>query len=288
MSYNTVGIIKNGAKQKLPVVMVAPKADGPDYVEVVADGVKTYGTLLNELFTQVDMTKVKSDSTLQVAESVFHLYVIDKNTPALRFFRVAEVSASSYDLTAIILRASSVVRGAHTTSSASTFITLTDDIITSGKTITLYYDSATLDLTTRASNCVYDNSNSGLSATEVQDAIDEVVERQEGKVIAEVTSDGVKTYSEILNALISAMSETPTPHSVLRDNNQYSVFVENNGTGYKFTRTTVTSNHVTIATFYLAPGASSVYGLDYSGGSWTITDHSNTVIPSGMKFIIYN
>ena len=139
-----------------------------------------------------------------------------------------------------------------------------------------------------ASAPTYDNSNSGLSATRVQGAIDELADRQKGKVIAEVTADGVKKYSEILNALVSAMSETPTPHSVLRDNNQYSSLIEINGTGYKFTRTTVTSNHVTTATFNLVAGGSTVYGLDYSGGSWTITDHSNTVVPSGQKFIIYN
>lgn len=200
MSYNTVGIIKNGVKQKLPVVMVAPKVDGPDYVEVVADGVKTNSQLLDELFSLTDLTKITKDSVLVRNDKFLRITYFDG---VYAGFTESEVAATAdWTLTqSVYLRSSGseiyvhFANGSHQSQSST--------VTASGKKITLYYDTATLDLTTRASNCVYDNSNSGISATEVQGAIDEVVAKVDRGSVS-VTADGVETYAALIGRLYAS------------------------------------------------------------------------------------
>ena len=52
-----------------------------------------------------------------------------------------------------------------------------------------------------ATAITYDNTGSGLTATQVQDAIDEVVGKLPGGQSVSVTADGVKTFAQLLNAL---------------------------------------------------------------------------------------
>lgn len=181
MSYNTVGIIKNGVKQKLPVVMVAPKVDGPDYAEVVADGVKTYATLFTELASLVDNTKVNPKSVFTIDSDVY----VARYYEELIFYNAQISSAKSYVVEARIQSHMFIEVEA-----GATYQDMSNNVPTSGRKFTLYYNTATLDLTTRASNCVYDNSNSGLSATDAQGAIDEVA--ADVKLWKQLIPDGVK------------------------------------------------------------------------------------------------
>ncbi len=70
MSYNTLAFIKSGVKEKMPVVVVSPKVDGPDYVEVVADGTKTYAQMLATLYELADTSKINEKSILRVNNNI--------------------------------------------------------------------------------------------------------------------------------------------------------------------------------------------------------------------------
>ncbi|MBO5811401.1 MAG: hypothetical protein J6R32_11325 [Bacteroidales bacterium] len=58
-----------------------------------------------------------------------------------------------------------------------------------------------------ADDVVYDNTGSGLTATNVQDAIDELANNTGGESI-EVTADGVKTNAQVLNTLFALLDFT--------------------------------------------------------------------------------
>lgn len=63
-------------------------------------------------------------------------------------------------------------------------------------------DIPTVPETYQASAITYDNTSSGLTADDVQDAIDELKsDIPTTNRLVEVVADGVKTYSELLNAL---------------------------------------------------------------------------------------
>lgn len=105
MSYNTVGIIKNGVKEKMPVVVVENiDASGVAYdnsnsglsatrvqgaidevnakvdrgsVSVTADGVKTHSAMLDELYALIDKTKINIGSKVDFNDGeYFHLHVV--------------------------------------------------------------------------------------------------------------------------------------------------------------------------------------------------------------------
>lgn len=57
-----------------------------------------------------------------------------------------------------------------------------------------------------AQNVSYDNTASGLTATDVQGAVDELATIG-GKVVKSVTADGIKTYRELLNELYVSRSD---------------------------------------------------------------------------------
>lgn len=202
MSYNTVGIIKNGVKQKLPVVMVAPKVDGPDYVEVVADGVKTWSQLIDELYSLADTSKVAKNSALKANWSAndYALYRFAGKSSDVYQFTFAITEATNTQVNSFLFAESG---SKLITSNNGTRSDISSTVATSGYKLTLYYDTATLDLTTRASNCVYDNSNSGISATEVQGAIDEVVAKVDRGSVS-VTADGVETYAALIGRLYAS------------------------------------------------------------------------------------
>lgn len=174
MSYNTVAIIKNGVKQKLPVVMAAPKVDGPDYVEVVADGVKTLSTLLNELYALINTTKLSSASYVEIKSingnsTIYNYQYMD--TSQSIYCSMSLVTASGGEMNTVTIKSTGSTR------KSAVGTTVTDEsssIFDSGTKIRMYYNRYSLDLTTRASNCVYDNSGSDLSATDAQGAIDEL------------------------------------------------------------------------------------------------------------------
>ncbi len=74
-------------------------------VSVTADGVKTYATLLNSLFSETDMAKVKDYTKLRIGTLIFNLFGITNNecyfsnsylNSQLPFIEELRVSSSSY------------------------------------------------------------------------------------------------------------------------------------------------------------------------------------------------
>lgn len=143
-----------------------------------------------------------------------------------------------------------------------------------------------------AAGTSYNNSTSGLSATNVQDAIDELSVKGY-TLLAEVTSDGTKTISQLLTELWAAVSsDISKVHygaKLLIDNDIHTV-------------TEVTST-VIIATLCHIGGSTTPYGyIDdvrvsstplhrgmeiYASGSIVVTDKSSIVLTSGRKFKLY-
>ena len=165
--------------------MVAPKVDGPDYVEVVADGTKTYSTLLNELFALVDNARLSHKTIFEIdyGNDNKNLFALIVNSPSLLMFTMPYTDSTTNIVTVGLSENGSTYKE----SVNNTITNNSSQVPASGRKLVVYYDSATLDLATRASNCVYDNSNSGLNATEVQGAIDEVAGRIKSDTISGTT-----------------------------------------------------------------------------------------------------
>ena len=149
-------------EQKKGVIIVDdyPIPEESDSVSVTADGVKTYGQLLNELYALVDMSKVTDTTIFKIDNSIsdfFSIYFLsERSSSALRFTRVSGLNQTT-DLTIVIIRSNSVVRSSSTSTSSTTFTNNTDDVPTSGTTITLIYDYyKNLDIHTEylAKNCM--------------------------------------------------------------------------------------------------------------------------------------
>lgn len=149
--------------------------------------------------------------------------------------------------------------------------------IIQGSRVTLFTPAAvpTID----AEDVPYDNTTSGLTATDVQAAIDELNAKVDAGDV-QVTSDGVKTMSELLNALYSLIDQTKiTPRSVFVFNDTEFMSIENKtGSSISFTRSHVRTNDVRVSTYILNAAASKY--LDAANG--VVTDNSTLVLSSGF------
>lgn len=121
-----------------------------DKVEVTADGVKSYGTLLNEMFALLDLTKIdeKSAITLQWSSSGADTFYLAEKTNTNVIFTCSYVSNNT-SLTSLSLKSSnSTVK----TSINGTVSDKSTDVPTSGYKITLYYgtNSAVTNLINQA------------------------------------------------------------------------------------------------------------------------------------------
>lgn len=133
-----------------------------EYVEVEADGVKTYATLLNELWTKIDSSKLSERSQLQIGTDVF---VINGYTATQASFTICFPSSSSpYTIMeAIVIRSNS----AYGRSTPSGYTDKSAGQPTNGTKLTLYYgtDKAVVDLQTTANRCLMSNGET------VEDAV---------------------------------------------------------------------------------------------------------------------
>ena len=125
-----------------------------DYVEVTADGNKTWETLLNELRAEIDLTKITIYSVLTYNGDIYSALYIDNNT--LAFSSSGNVSSVSGGVPAtveMLIRSSSsqcfVISGTTATDVSS-------NKPSSGTIFTLYYgnDKAVVDLQTTANRCL--------------------------------------------------------------------------------------------------------------------------------------
>ena len=119
-----------------------------------------------------------------------------------------------------------------------------------------------------ASRTTYDNSQSGLAATRVQGAIDEVNEKVDGKVLASVTADGVKTYSQLLDELFAAVSSV--------------------GLISKHAKITIGTHILGISCLNTANGYAIFSSSEYEEAYITMQSFRNVVLrSSGSRFTIY-
>ena len=191
MSYMYPSWIKNGQKYKTPIYYSSPRQvpfadfmqmtaeekmgsiicpdvpvpDESDYVEVVADGVKTNATLLNELFVLADRSRTNQGSVL-IRNGIFHYCIQTESSVVVFTSGYVDTSASGSLMVTATLQASNSklevckLNGTYTNNSSS--------VPTIGSTFRIYYNDAhTFDFNTKAENCIYDNSN-------VKDALDAV------------------------------------------------------------------------------------------------------------------
>ena len=185
------GFIKGGSKFKLPMIFARPRTmtyaeyqllteeerqgeivikDYPtpeegDYVEVVADGVKTYGALIAELDGLVNFSKLNKNTKIVIPNGSFtEVFPIVRFSDSGAYFaRTMYGSSSEIDFQAIRLGDVSSARyiGGAITSSSTGVSNSTSTVPTSGTKIILYYNKTqTLELGTLAENCMMsDGSN---------------------------------------------------------------------------------------------------------------------------------
>lgn len=139
--------------------------------------------------------------------------------------------------------------------------------------------------TPNASQVSYDNSTSGLTATNVQNAIDEIAPK--GKV--EVVADGVKSMSELLDQLHFLIDGTKLSHLStfyidVGTTKSYAMITDNYTSYFTFKRMQISSSDLVCAEF-IVKTSGSVYDLKTQA---TYVDMSANVITAGWKIgVIY-
>lgn len=126
--------------------------------------------------------------------------------------------------------------------------------------------------TVTAAQTTYDNTDSGLSATDVKGAIDELATTPRGyKVIATFTGDGVKTYGDIITAFLPYISQA----DLLIDANN--IFYPRNNVTYSSINIS-RAGSVDIYTIRL--DANNPYWKVIIGSSGSDTNYISQVVPS--------
>lgn len=109
-------------------------------VSVTADGVKTYQTLLSELFALISFSKVNNNTTLVIDKDIYSISKISSTN--YRFGMVNSASASGVAIYSISLVSSSSschYTALDCTNNGNTVTSLQTNVATSGIKITLYY-----------------------------------------------------------------------------------------------------------------------------------------------------
>lgn len=137
-----------------------------------------------------------------------------------------------------------------------------------------------------ASAITYDNTGSGLTATNAQDAIDELASASAGET-ATVTANGVKTYKQILETLYPLIDASKiTPNAVIVEDagtfKNVCPVVRIDNTRYNFTRVYLST---TLDSMMFEVGSTSSFK---QGTGNTISDASAVVPANGRTYkIIY-
>ena len=131
MSLNTLGIIKNGTKIKIPAVFVPEPQES---VSVTADGVKTWGELLNELLVSIDSSKM-TDNSLFVLNSGLVAVINNRLSNAYRYSCLF-ISNNQIVLQQFELRSNDSV---FYQVSGTSFSNRSSEKPVNGRTLTIYY-----------------------------------------------------------------------------------------------------------------------------------------------------
>lgn len=138
-----------------------------------------------------------------------------------------------------------------------------------------------------ASRTTYDGTTSGLSATRVQGAIDEVVAKVDRGSVS-VTTDGVKTVSQMLDALYALVDTTKiSEKTVLRFGNGV-LFYDNLTTDiYMFSGSDVLLGNGQLYHYSFAMKSSGSYARQFitqTNGTFASNDYGSTVLSVGIQF----
>lgn len=159
------------------IVTDFPIPEDDDKVEVTADGVKTYAELFNELFTDTNFLKITENSVLEIqdvntAYFLANLGRIDRVSKNAIYTR-ANVSSGGARVFYYYISSASAY---YIAVGATAEVDHSTDKPANGTKITLYYGNklAVVDMEVDADNVPYDNTSSGLVATDAQGAIDEL------------------------------------------------------------------------------------------------------------------
>ena len=139
MALNTLGIIKNGTKIKIPAVFVPEQQES---VSVTADGVKSYATLLADLYALIDSAKVSYTSKLVHEDSsgwlVFSVDTISSSRIFMNF--VNSYDSSFFRMFSLEIRSANAhFRTIEMRSSGNTLSTLDSSVPASGTKLVFYY-----------------------------------------------------------------------------------------------------------------------------------------------------
>lgn len=141
------GLIKNNIKTKIGIVLPASypaSRVSHESVSVTADGVKTYQTLLNELFALVDFSKVTVRTTFeQKAGSDFNPAFLKRKigTTIVEFYGFTYTDASNcYALDVTIKSTGSAFKSRVFSSSGMSTSDSSSAVATNGEKLTIYYD----------------------------------------------------------------------------------------------------------------------------------------------------
>lgn len=132
--------------------VIEPASD--DKVEVTADGVKTYATLLNELYSKIDSTKLSKESYIYLFDSFYVINAIRNNI--YYFCRALNLNTHLYEGTIQVGSSGSRIVEWDITAGGNTQNDVSTTKPTSEEKITLYYGNkkATVDLQTTANRCL--------------------------------------------------------------------------------------------------------------------------------------
>ena len=132
--------------------LIGPASD--DKVEVTADGVKTYGQLFNELYAEIDATKLSEASYIEFLDSYYRLVLV--RSSKYYFERTVNLNTHLYADTIQVGSSDSKIVIWDIKSNGNTQSDISSTVSTIGEKITLYYGNkkATVDLQTTANRCV--------------------------------------------------------------------------------------------------------------------------------------
>lgn len=153
----------------------------------------------------------------------------------------------------------------------------------SGSRVTLITSNGIIAMA--ASDVTYDNTGSGLTASDVQDAIDEIntnLPGNDGSV--SVTGDGIKTYGQICTELFSLINASNVSHkSFLEWDSGATKFYSplcRQGSDYGFEFSNPNGRN-----YFKISSASEVNSFTYSTAAYS--DASTAVFPSGNILTLY-
>lgn len=110
--------------------------ENPPYVEIIADGVKTWGQLFAEVFALADISKLKYNSTIQYGITILPMSRMNKTNDTYEFTNVRLAQAGFYG---VHLQYDGDIGFHQKTPTDSTWVDVKNNVGGTGTKVTLYY-----------------------------------------------------------------------------------------------------------------------------------------------------